>query len=136
MFNSIVQYLAAATELGGRGSYALCASYYCRWYWAKKAGSIFSSQPSQNPSVHIYVCVITEQDRDYLTNQIRLCEEIKTKAPIVAQENGKDGLLKFVSEERKDIINMESSNNYNVLFVVVCLVVGTHRSLQYSSSCY
>ena len=51
-FNNISKYLFAATDLAGmKEPLALCASYFCRTCWVKKASDIYQQQP--NPSVFI-----------------------------------------------------------------------------------
>ena len=54
------------------------------------------------------------QDRDYLSNQIQLIEQIKSSAPIVTEEKGKDAVLAYIAEERKSIVEMERMNCYDV----------------------
>ena len=54
------------------------------------------------------------QDRDYLSNQIQLIEQIRGSAPIVMEENGKDAVLAYIAEERKSIVEMERMNCYDV----------------------
>ena len=54
------------------------------------------------------------QDRDYLSNQIQLLEQIRGNAPLVAEEKGKDAVLAYIAEERKSIVEMERMNCYDV----------------------
>lgn len=54
------------------------------------------------------------QDRDYLSNQIQLIEQIRRSAPLVMEEKGKDAVLAYIAEERKSIVEMERMNCYDV----------------------
>ena len=51
IFNSIVNYLSLATELPEQGPNGLCTAYYCRLYWAKKAGEIYKNTPNPPENV-------------------------------------------------------------------------------------
>lgn len=53
-FLDITDYLSLATELGGSDPLNCVASYYCRWYWAKKAGEIISQPGMMNNQVLLF----------------------------------------------------------------------------------
>ena len=114
IFNSIVNYLSLATELPEQGPNGLCTAYYCRLYWAKKAGEMYKNAPNKTQNVSFFSEQTSMQDYDYLVNQIQLIEQIKSSAPIVTEEKGKDAVLAYIAEERKSIVEMERMNCYDV----------------------